>query len=102
MRAHLWRKMPAAPHLRFACTIEEDTTTTDGFRVVDNDPSTATPDFMHEVQIHMTLPVNVAQGFRDQDGHFTGVREARPKEPGHFDAAVRSIPNALLSAVGRS
>lgn len=100
MANHIWRKMEDPPYLRFACTIEK-ADTSDGYKLSDVDVSVADPGFLHDLAEHMVKPFHVRSSMAEGDMTMEFASVRNPGEVGHFETAIRSIPNALLSAVGR-
>lgn len=98
---HLWRQYPTAPFMRFACTVQRDENTEDGFRIVDYDENVADVHFLHTV--HLTLRSNHPIRFNDDEGDTIreGIVYAGPEHPEHFATAIRMVPDAYLRPMGR-
>ena len=102
---HIWQRFPTKPFRRFACTIIEDTHAGSGFDVVDLDPQVADSSFLTKLHDHMQLPTTVMSDFEDAaaddnvDATLIGV--AQPKDPKHFEHAVRTIPSTDLMGARR-
>lgn len=94
--------MHSPPYLRYACTVVEDRKVPDGYRVVSLDAHVATLPFLHSLSAHMTRAQPVRGSVKDGDTVIETVVDAHQGEVGHFAAAIRTIPNAFLSSVGRS
>ena len=94
--------MKSQPYLRYACTVVKDGNAPDGYKIVENDPHVATLPFLHGMSAHMTRPQSVRGSVKVGDDVFETMTSAHQGETGHFEAAIRTIPNAFLSSVGRS
>ena len=96
---HLWREYPVKPFQRFACSVIEDHSQHGGFRIVDWDPSVASLSFLHGLEGHLSRPHPVTtEGAEGRD--ISTV--ASPRDPGHFDEAIRSFKGATMRAHGRA
>jgi hypothetical protein len=87
--------------MRFACSLVEDAGTELGYRVVDYDPAVADPTFTHGLHSHMRRAHPVNREATDDDGVVDVTTIAHPKDSGHFQEAVRSMPGARFRATGR-
>ena len=74
----------------------------DGYKITDHDPHVATVGFLHTLSTHMMRQLPVRSAMRQGEAIFDMINMAGPKDRGHFEAAVRTIPDGYLSAVGRS
>ncbi len=101
MTAHIHREYDVAPFMRFAMTVVEDDNTDHGYRVSDYDPAVADSVFMSAFHHHMARPTRTIVGGSDGDIEWSGPKIVYPKQPGFFDSATRSVPNATRCHSGR-
>ena len=95
--AFIWRNYSTPPYDRYALTVVEDASTADGYRITDHDGAVADSAFLAMFREHMARTALVSFGRELPDGTILdGTKPAAPKEPDHFDTAVRSIPGAGL------
>lgn len=101
---HLWKHFNTAPFTRYACTLVEDASTEDGYRVTQHDPSVADVSFMHQLSDGMAKPRRVRDSIVDKTKDELTITEAihtaMVKEPGHFEAAVYQIRGTIIRGVG--
>lgn len=97
---YLYKKTQTGP--RYACTILEDRETTDGYKINDLDPSVCDPEFVLQIGRTMTMPALSLYLSQVSDQKIMSGRIVQPKEAGHFESAVRSVPGSCVGAVGRN
>lgn len=95
---HLWRRYPTKPFRRFACTIKP-ASTPGGYEVTDYDPAVADAGFLHTMADHLRQPRQ--DTVRGESGDLQ-IRHCRAGTTDHFNAAIRTVPNAVLRSVGRA
>jgi hypothetical protein len=92
---HVYRQTETGP--KWACeVIEADTP--DGYRVADADPLIADQAFMGDLTGQLGRPQNMVSSAKNG----LSIVIVLPGEHGHVEAALRAVPGAVISKVGRS
>lgn len=96
---HLWRKFSTKPYHRYACTVVQ-ADTEDGFEIVEFDRKVADPYFLHEMANRMRHGVHTLRGGYDEEDkvRYDELAWLSPHDPGHFETAIRQIPNSVLGS----
>jgi len=98
---HLWRKYPAAPYFRYACTVQAADTEA-GYRITDYDEHVADVTYLHGMQDVLRAHHPIRGGVDDGKGHIAEtVDYAGPEHPEHLGTAIRLIPDTVLRGMGR-
>jgi hypothetical protein len=95
MDYYLWREYPTAPFQRYAATVRP-ASTPDGYEVTDHDGAVADSTFMASLREAMAKPTIAHVGLTDARGIIDKIAQVSPGDAGHFGAAIRSVPGAVL------
>tara|TARA_Y100000296_G_C5100688_1_gene219771 strand:- start:132 stop:452 length:321 start_codon:yes stop_codon:yes gene_type:complete len=99
---HLWRRTSSKPYYQWAADVVYDPDAPSFYRVIDYDHVVADTVFLHRLEAHLRHPHRVRWGTEANGGTVEHTRIAQMGEAGHFEEAIRTVPDAPFRQIGRA